>query len=110
MSIRSYLASIFRLDTPSPMPQQALSFMEAQGRVIEPIQPHAAGRVKLQGVSWLARCADTLIHPLPVDTPIQVIDRIGLTLLVRPLITPVCIENPPVARHSIPLADPQNAA
>lgn len=87
MSIRSKLAAIFHVDTPSPTPQ-AMSFMEAYGRVIEPIKPNSNGRIKLQGVSWLARCSDTLLHPLPIDTPIQVIDRVGLTLLVRPLAIP----------------------
>lgn len=77
---------------------QALSFMEAHGRVIEPIKPNATGRVNLQGVSWLARCPDTLLHPLPVDTPIQVVDRVGLTLLVRPIATTAAICGEP--RHT----------
>ncbi|MEM9807884.1 MAG: NfeD family protein, partial [Cyanobacteria bacterium P01_D01_bin.56] len=87
MSIRSKLAAIFHIDTSSLTPQ-ALSFMDAHGRVIEPIKPNSTGRIKLQGVSWLARCSDTLLHPLPIDTPIQVIDRVGLTLIVRPLAIP----------------------
>ena len=84
MSIRSHLDSIFRLNSPSAI-SQASSFMEAHGKVIAPIKPNCIGRVKLQGVSWLARCPDTLLHPLPINTPIQVIDRLGLTLIVRPI-------------------------
>ena len=105
MSIRSQLASIFHIDTSSPVPQTS-SFMEAHGRVIEPIKPNCTGRVKLQGVSWLARCNDTLLHPLPVETPIQVIGRVGLTLLVRPLAMPAttCIQPCSVGSVAIHLA------
>lgn len=106
MSIRSHLAAIFHIDTSSPTPQ-ALRFMEAHGRVIEPIKPNSTGRIKLQGVSWLARCSDTLLHPLPVDTPVQVIDRVGLTLLIRPLAIPVI---PCGTRHSVRYTTPPTAS
>lgn len=99
MAICLFWTSIFSSDT-TPHASQAFSFMEAQGKVIEPIGANATGRVQLQGVSWLARCADTLLHPLPVDTPVQVIERVGLVLLIRPLAMPVTpVIEPSSARH-----------
>ncbi len=91
MSIHLFWKSIFSIDT-APA-SQALSFMEAQGRVIESIGPNSVGRVQIQGVSWLARCADELLHPLPVNTPVQIVDRVGLTLLIRPLAMPASTAN-----------------
>lgn len=88
MSIRLLWQSFSSLDTTSST-SQSLSFMENQGKVIEPIGPNSTGRVQLQGVSWLARCVDTLLHPLPVNTPVQIVDRVGLTLLIRPLAIPM---------------------
>ncbi|MEA5467059.1 NfeD family protein [Leptothoe sp. PORK10 BA2] len=85
MSIRLFWQSLFRIDT-RPAHDQFLVFITAQGKVIEPIGPaNVTGRVQLQGVSWLARCGDTLLYPLPVGTPVKVIDRVGLTLIIRPL-------------------------
>jgi len=92
MSIHLLWKSIVSVDTTSPA-SQALSLLAAQGKVIESIGPGSVGRVQLQGVSWLARCADTLLHPLPVNTSVQIVDRVGVTLLVRPLATPVSAAN-----------------
>lgn len=110
MSIYLFWKSIFDIDT-TPHRCQNMSFMEAQGRVAEPIDPNAVGRVQLQGVSWLARCQDTLLHPLPVNTPVQVVDRVGLTLLIRP----VAMSVTPLRKASsvgdlVPVDVPQNAA
>ncbi|MEM1242226.1 MAG: NfeD family protein [Cyanobacteria bacterium P01_H01_bin.26] len=88
MSIRSILKSVLNSDTTPRPASLKLSFMDAQGTVIEPIQPNATGRVKLQGVSWLARCEDTQLCFLPVNTPVRVVDRVGLTLLIRPVAMP----------------------
>ena len=99
MSIRPFWKKIFSLATTTP-PSEALSFLSVQGKVIEPIEPNAIGRVQLQGVSWLARCADTLRYPLPVDTPVQVVKRIGLVLLIKPVVMPVAHTPPPTASVS----------
>ncbi len=87
MSICSIWQSVFGGDTTPRSTPQPLSFMDAQGTVIESIRPNAIGRVRLQGVSWPARCADTLCS-LPVNTPVHVTARVGLTLLIRPVPTP----------------------
>ncbi|MEL6935148.1 MAG: NfeD family protein [Cyanobacteria bacterium J06633_23] len=87
MSICSIWQSVFGGDTTPRSTPQPLSFMDAQGTVIESIRPNAIGRVRLQGVSWPARCADKLCS-LPVNTPVHVTARVGLTLLIRPVPTP----------------------
>lgn len=87
MSICSIWQSVFGGDTTPRSTPQPLSFMDAQGTVIESIHPNAIGRVRLQGVSWPARCADKLCS-LPVNTPVHVTARVGLTLLIRPVPTP----------------------
>ncbi|MGD1855129.1 MAG: NfeD family protein [Leptolyngbyaceae cyanobacterium] len=88
MSIRSILKSIFGSDTTPHSTPHLLSVMDAQGTVIESIRPNATGRVKLQGVSWLARCADTQVCSLPIETPVRVVARVGLILLIRPVTMP----------------------
>lgn len=110
MSIYSFWKSFFPTDT-LPSVNQSLVFMEAEGKVIEPIGPTNSGRVQLQGVSWLARCADTLLHPLPVGTPVQVIDRVGLTLLIRPLAMPVTrVNKMPSVCHKVSSIHQKTAA
>ena len=81
MFIHLIWKSIFSSDT---TPSQSLSIINAQGIVTEAIGPNATGRVQLHGVSWLARCADQQVYSLPVDTPVQVVARAGLILLIRP--------------------------
>ncbi|MDV3349126.1 hypothetical protein D0962_05050 [Leptolyngbyaceae cyanobacterium CCMR0082] len=99
MSIRPFWKKVFSLDTTTP-PSEALGFLKVQGRVIELIEPGSVGRVQLQGVSWLARCADALRYPLPVDTPVQVIDRNGLVLLIKPVL--------PLPVVNFPLSEPDS--
>ncbi|MEM9265863.1 MAG: NfeD family protein [Cyanobacteria bacterium P01_F01_bin.13] len=109
MSIRPFWKKIFSLDTTAPR-SEALSFLEVEGKVIEPIAPGATGRVQLQGVSWLARCVDTLRYPLPVETPVRVIKRIGLILLIKPVVVPMANTPPPAANicHLTSLSSTRN--
>lgn len=95
MSICSFWKKVISLDTTLPS-SEALSFLSAQGKVIESIEPGATGRVQLQGVSWLACCAETLQYPLPVETPVKIIGRSGLVLLIEPVL-PL-----PVVSFSVP--------
>ena len=95
MHIRSFWKKVFSLDTTMP-PSEALSFLSTQGHVIESIEPGATGRVRLQGVSWLARCSETLSYPVPVDTSVRIIDRMGLVLMIEPIL-PLSIINFPLS-------------
>ena len=111
MSIYLFWQSIFDIDT-TPRRSQSLNFLEAQGRVTEPIAPNDVGRIQLQGVSWLARCTDTLLHPLPINTPVQVVGRVGLTVLIRPVAVAVHPPNKEAfsTNYLVPINVPKTAA
>ena len=83
MSIRSSLQQFFPQRAAFVSP--SLGFLETEGYVSEAIAPGAVGRIQLQGVSWQARCADTTICPIPTGTPVTIVERVGLVLMVRPV-------------------------
>lgn len=88
MSISLFWQSFLGVST-TAISSQTLAFTDAQAKVIETIEPNAIGRVQLHGVSWLARCSGTLLHPVAVGTQVQVMGRVGLILLIQPLAIPV---------------------
>lgn len=66
-----------------PVPERCLKYSEDIAVVEREILPSYKGRVKYQGVSWLAQCERNLAF-YPNDR-VLVVDRRHITLIVEPL-------------------------
>jgi len=66
------------------MPKDQLLLLEAQeGKTLTEIKSGKAGRVKFEGQSWRAICADSSLE-IPAGTEVIVMEKRGNTLVVVP--------------------------
>ena len=70
----------------STRPSITQGFMRAQGKVITPVGPCTMGQISLQGVFWKAKSIKDVSTPLSAGTLVEVVERIGLVLLIRPIV------------------------
>ncbi len=85
MPILSWLNRLCSAVDPAEQTNSQEPSLFEEGVVVESIEPGGKGRVKLYGVYWSARSSMSLQWSIPVDTPITVQGRRGLTLIVEPL-------------------------
>jgi membrane protein implicated in regulation of membrane protease activity len=62
-----------------------LTAFQGRGVVERTITPSTPGRVYFQASYWPARLSQPGVNDLPPGTLVEVVDRKGLTLLVKPL-------------------------
>ncbi len=85
MSILSWLNRLCSSVEPAERIKKQEPSLFEEGVVVESIEPGGKGRVKLYGIYWSAKSSASSQWSIPVDTPITVKERRGLTLIVEPL-------------------------
>ncbi|KAM3113253.1 NfeD family protein [Phormidesmis sp. 146-33] len=77
-----------------PIGVQRFNYLEEQGIVTETIYPNQLGRVSYQASWWFAACPHNVV--LLPGTPIRVLDRINIILIVEPLAPSNSQSNPSI--------------
>lgn len=69
-----------------PFPSNELSLSQRQGRIDRQVTAQRPGRVYFYATYWPARLSPTAtLNELQPGDPVEVVDRDGLTLLVKPM-------------------------
>ena len=87
-SLTHTLYKLLETDTKATM-SATETYMNATGRVVEPLRGFQPGKIRLHGVYWFAKLATSTKFSIPKNSTVTVIGREGNTLLVEPLIYPI---------------------